>query len=384
MRFVFLTLFCGLCCLPVQAQSLGPSVAKFGFDYFRRESGNEKNVVLSPLSIHAAFSMLALGAREESYEEARRVLRLPSNFTKEYSEFLETLSPEVGTLKLASNVWPSASFKLHPSYLSDALKAFAAQPESLDFNEPEAARKTINAWVEERTEELISELIPAGGITEATDLVLSNALYFQGQWVTPFRESMTKEQTFYSPKGELQVPTMRGVVAGRYYGDENLELVSLPYEASSLSMAFFVPRSKNGWSKLRGRVERTLLAELERSGEKRLDLCLPKFKVSQESEPIATLKSMGMISLLGSNPNLEGLSPQGGLQVSDCFHQAVVEVDEKGTKAAAATAIVTFRSVSTPEYDHSVRIDRPFFFAIYHRDTLALLFVGQVLDPLEQ
>lgn len=384
MRFVFLALFCGLCCLPVQAQSLGSSVAEFGFDYFQREAEDDKNVVLSPLSVHAAFSMLALGAKEETYQEALRVLHLPSTFAEEYGEFLDGLQPQVGSLKLANKVWPSKSFQLEPSYLTKSLRAFSAQPESLDFKETEAARRAINAWVERRTESLISELIPPGGITSGTDLVLSNALYFQGQWATPFREKNTSQQTFHSPKGEIEVPTMYGGVAGLYYGDEELEAVSLPYEGSSLSMAFFVPRSGRDWAKVRHKVGPEILADLEKSGgsegSKKLEIWLPKFKLSQESEPLKSLKSMGMESLLGTKPNLSGLSPQGGLQVSDCFHQGVVEVDEKGTKAAAATAIVVFRSA--PEYAHSLRIDRPFFFAIYHRDTLAPLFVGQVLDPL--
>jgi leukocyte elastase inhibitor len=385
MRCLLTLFFLGLLAGAGHAESPGRAVSDFGFDYFG-QTAEAENMVCSPLSIHAAFAMLNLGAAGDTQAEAAKVLRLSDSQTRSYASYVKDLTPEVGQLALASRLWPSVNFQLKQSYLQDCASSFGAAPESLDYKNSENARQTINKWVSEHTQQEIEELIPR--LNAGVSLVLSNALYFKGQWAQPFHEQGTAPGPFQTPNGTVQAPMMRGLFPALYFQNKDLEVVSLPYLESNLAMALILPRQNDGWKTLRKDLTNELLYQVEDSQSKpgmgsdrigKMQITLPKFKVRQESQPLTTLRSMGMTQLLSANPDLSRLSESGGLFVSDCFHQAVVEVDEKGTKAAAATAIVVTRS--TPQVRATVHFDRPFFFIVYDRENLAPLFIGRVTDP---
>lgn len=376
---ILLVLFLVLLCLPpVQAESPAEAVSQFGFDYFRHCKGDE-NLVVSPLSLHAAFSMLCLGTDGETRLQSLDVLGLNKNYGRDYRDFLRTLRSRKGSLSLASRVWPSQSTQLLNSYSKACLEAFGADPVPLDFRKPEAARKIINAWVSERTQAMIEELIPPGGLAADTSLALSNALYFEGQWANPFNQRATRPGSFQTPKGAVEVPMMRGSLKASYTSNENFHLLSLPYEDSPIAMAVLLPKRPDGWRRLKSKVGEHLLRKLHQSEIEptKISVTMPKFKVSQASKPIPLLQDLGLTNLLSAGADFSRLTSTQGLQVSDCFHEAVVEVDEKGTKASAATTIVMTRSVPR----QSVVINHPFFFAIYDRQSLAPLFLGQVTDP---
>lgn len=382
--FLTLTLLLSLWTLAL-AESPRKNTEGFGFRYFRATK-DQGNVVCSPLSLQAAFGMLALGAEGESRQEAWSVLGLDDEYVKNYSETVESLTPTVGQLSLASRLWPSNRIKLKPAYNKACEQAFGASAEPLNYGHPESARKRINEWTSKRTQGLIEELIPPRGIDSTTALVLSNALYFKGQWQHPFREELTKPGTFHAPDKKLELPFMNSLVPAAYRKTENYIAVSLPYEGSDLAMAFIMPSGEQAWQQTRADLNSDFLLTLEKNGGShglggggKIQLTLPKFKVRQESRPLDLLRSIGLKQLLSSNPQLTALSDSKDLRVSDCFHQAVVEVDEKGTKAAAATAIVVTRSM--PRVKATVVIDRPFFFAIYQRSSGAPLFLGQVTHP---
>lgn len=381
MRFllVALTLFCFSG--PALGQSVGDSVAKFGFEYFQSMPA-DTNAVVSPLSIHAAFSMLALGTAGTTESQTLQVLKLKPGFAKNYSVFLESLQPEVGEFNLASRVWPDKRFQLTEEYKKLCSQAFQAAPKNLDYDNPEPARKTINDWVSQKTNGLIPELLPPKSVDSSTELVLSNALYLEAQWVNGFRPEATRPASFQTPKGKVEVPMMHGRVNGLLYEESGLQAISLLYKNCPIAMLVAMPESD--LAKARGKLNKSLLNKVEmaamKTGPSAVNLSLPKFKIKQESKPLRALKEMGMTQLLGSSPNLSRLTKDSkGLVVSDCFHEAVVEVDENGTRAAAATAITITRTGAIQV--KQLTIDRPFFFVLYHRTSLAPLFIGQVTDP---
>ena len=382
MRFFLVGLLLFLSWSPGSAQTVGDSVADFGFDYFQRMAGDE-NTVVSPLSIHAAFSMLTLGASGSTESQARKVLRLQPGFPANYKLLLSSLQPKgEGKFSLASKVWPSRDFRLTEEFTKLCAQSFDATPEVLNFGEAAEARDIINSWVSERTEGLIPQLLPPQSVKSSTELVLSNALYFEASWSNGFRPD-SPQGTFYTPTGEVKTPMMSGIVRGLYFQNEEMEAVSLPYEGCPVAMMVIVP--KDGLSQGRESLSKELMTEVEmgalRGGSLKMDLSMPKFKVSEASKPLPILKEMGMKQMLGSDPDFSRLAEDAkGLAVDECFHQAVVEVDENGTRAAAATAIATTRGVPK-DPPKQVVIDRPFFFVLYQRSTLAPLFIGQVVDP---
>lgn len=362
------------------------AVEKFGYRYLALQEG-DSNIAFSPLSIHAAFAMLCMGAGTDTYKQTREALHLEENFASPYKALLKSFKPEGSKLSLAARLWPSNNFTLLKSFEERCRSVFGAEPELLDYSKTEQARSTINAWVADITEQQITELIPKGGVDSQTTLVLSNALYFEGPWDKPFPEKKTGPSTFYAPEGAKEVPTMQGRFIPIYYDEDDFTAVELPYEDWTYAMAIVVPRSPEGWRTLGQNLPEHLLQNLRSAREglteadysfRKLELRLPKFSIKQASEPIPLLRELGMKSLFNA-PDLSRMSPESGLRVGNCFHQAVVEVDEKGTKAAAATAVVVLRAA--PRVVKTVVVDRPFFFIIYHTETLTPLFMGRVVDP---
>ena len=370
--------------LPSFAQTAGDSVADFGFDYFSRVA-KDGNTVVSPLSIHACFAMLTLGTAGPTEAESLKVLRLKPGFEQGYRHLLQGLrfapdpqSGEGGQISLASRLWPSRKLKLKARFLELCKATFGAAPESLDFGNTKAARRRINEWVSQETQKLIPELLPPGALDSSTDLVLSNALYFKAQWESAFDPAHTRPGPFHTPSGDLEVPMMHGQLDGLFYQTSEMTSVSLAYKGGPFAMLFVAPKSS--LAECRTKLSKNLLSEVEKSamgGGGRISVTLPKFTISQESDPLPTLRAMGMVDLLGAGPDFSRLAENSrGLSVDKCFHQAVVEVDESGTKAAAATAVVMVRSPMP-----TIVLDRPFLFVLYHRSTLAPLFIGQVVDP---
>ncbi len=370
--------------VPTLAQTAGDSVADFGFDYFSRVA-KDGNTVVSPLSIHACFAMLTLGTSGPTEAESLKVLRLKPGFPQGYRHLIQGMrfapaprDETPGQLSLASRVWPSSKLKLKASFLELSKETFGAAPESLNFADTKAARRRINEWVSRETQKLIPELLPSGALDSSTELVLTNALYFKAQWESAFDPAHTRPGPFHTPSGKIEVPMMHGQVEGLFHQTSEMTAVSLAYKGGPFAMLFVAP--KNGLAEGKTKLSKSLLSTVERNamgGGGKVSVTVPKFTISQESDPLPALRAMGMGQLLGSNPDFSRLAENpGGLSVDKCFHQAVVEVDESGTKAAAATAVVMVRSPMP-----SIVLDRPFFFVLYHRSTLAPLFIGQVADP---
>ena len=378
---------------PLWAESLGDAVSDFGYKYFRSLNTEEGNTAVSPVSIHAAFAMLTLGSSGKTREEAEEVLRVNDAEIRQYQDFMKRLKPESDPLSLACRLFPTESLKLSTDYLQSSKESFGAAPQALNYSVPESARQTINEWVSDNTGKLIEKLIPLNGINKSTELVLANALYFKGRWQEPFIEPMTRPGTFHSPSGDLEVPMMSGDLSyALYHIDNSFQAVSLPYAESNLAMAFVMPLTTDDWSATQRRLGPELITQLEKSSRENGDydfplpkvrVTLPKFKVAQDSKPIPLLRLLGLNRMLGGSPELGRLSETPtGFTVTECFHQAVVEVDEKGTEAAAATAITVARSM--PQILAQVVINRPFFFIIYDRESSAPLFIGSVSNPKQE
>lgn len=365
---------------PAVAQDVGSALNRFGFDFFL-QTHDKGNAAYSPLSIHAAFAMLTLGTGGATREESLEVLGLSESSLAGYQDFVNKLDPGPGKLSLASRLWPSTILSLKPGFVGSCEKVFGSGLQQLDYSKPEAARGVINGWTAEHTNDLIKELVPPGGVTSDTVLGLSNALYFKGSWQYPFREHDTHPGIFHAASGDKEVSFMRAVHYTEWAINEDYQAVSLPYEDSNLAMAVVMPYSQDSWQSVKERLGSKILPRLAASGrsvEDPVELLLPKFKVSASSKPLGILGKMGLNLMLGNQPDFSAMADGGGLTVDECFHQVVVAVDEKGTEAAAATAVLVLRGV--PHTEHTITIDRPFFFVLYDQQSLAPLFLGQVVE----
>jgi len=368
----------------------------FGLELWKRlpASGNQ---VFSPASITTALAMTWGGAGGETAAQMRKVLHFqgsPADVMKASGDLSASLTDPKRpvTFRVANRLFGEAGFPFEPAFLAATRAAYGAPLEPLGFAAaPDRARVHINHWVEGQTEKRIRDLIPSGGITEETRLVLANAIYFLGDWQSPFEKESTRPQPFHvSSTGKKDVPTMNQSAAFRHARGHGLAVLELPYKGGQMSMLVLLPEAVDGLAGL----EKDLTAEgLDRLvgalAPTRVAVALPKFEVDpQGSLPLADhLKAMGMpLAFDRRRADFTGIAnpknPDDRLSIGNVFHKAFVKTDEKGTEAAAATAVVMMRAAGMPAPPPvTFTADHPFLFLIRDTASGAILFLGRVADP---
>ena len=373
----------------------GPAVVKgntdFALDLYRELRDTEGNLFFSPYSISTALAMTYAGARENTAKQMADVLHFPSGQNKVHPAFgqLETLLNEIQTqgdirLNVANSLWPQEGYPFLEEYLALVKKHYGVVITPLDYQRAaEKARKIINQWVEEKTKDKIKNLIQPGVLDAVTRLVLVNAIYFKGNWAIQFDEKWTKDDTFYLLSGRtVQTPLMTQKEEFPYGDGEFLQVLELPYVGESLSMIVLLPNEKDGLPQLE---KQLTAANLERwtSGlrKQKVKVFLPKFKMTSQFSLSKTLVGMGMGDAF--NPNKANFSGMDGrlnwLYIGAVLHKAFIDVNEEGTEAAAATAVVMKIRMAAPP--PTFKADHPFIFFIRENTTGSILFLGRVMDP---
>jgi serpin B len=367
----------------------------FAADLYQQLRGEEGNLFLSPHSISVALAMTYAGARGETAEQMADVLhftRPDGDLHPAFNALDLRLTPpedadeEAFALHIANSLWAEKDYTFREAFLDLLAEHYGAGLRLVSFKTAyEEARIAINEWVEEETEGRIEDLIPEGGVNELTRLVLANAIYFNAQWAHTFPEDNTKDGTFTTLEGsEVTVPMMRWSEPQRvpYAQGDSFQAVELPYLGGQASMVIIVPdagqfadfeRALTG-AQLQGIVE-----SLETRG---VALTMPTFEYKAEFSLAKTLQAMGMTDAFSEeNADFSGMDGTRELLITDVFHKAFVSVDEEGTEAAAATAVVVGIESMPPVTDAELTLDRPFVYLIRDTETGAVLFLGRVVDP---
>jgi len=365
--------------------------AQFGFDLYGQLRGQDGNVFFSPYSISTALGMTYAGARGPTATEMATVLRFPLTGHRLHEAFARVSRDvsRVGAggkaeLSVANALWPQTGLPLDTAFKKTVESLYGAGLTPLDFRKsPEQARITINAWVEQQTRDRIKNLIPEGAIGSDTRLVLTNAIYFKGVWKHPFPDQATRNDAFTLSTGEKvsDVPFMRQSGQLPYLDAGTFQALELPYRDDELSMIVLLPRQAGGLAELEATLTAKNLADvLARMTVRRVDVTLPRFKVTAEFRLRETLSRLGMPLAFSNTADFSGVAKGDRLKLSNLFHKAYVEVNEKGTEAAAATGGVVIPT-SAPQKE-LFRADHPFFFVIRENGTGSLLFVGRLANPL--
>lgn len=361
-----------------------------------RLSAGETNMAFSPTSIMLALAMTSGGARGETAAEIDALLRLGDDparvralLGREQRLLLRAGGAEGVQLAVANRLFGERSFEFRPEYLEWTAAEFGAPLEPVDFRGAfEAVRGRINAWVAEQTHDRIPVILPPGSIDAGTSLVLVNAIYFKGRWALVFEESATQPRPFTLADGtQIETPTMEAKDDFGYAARDGVQLLELPYAGSELSMVVVLPaagEAPDPW------LTAANLEALGRLPVQEVEVRLPRFRIDPP-EPRAIeedLKALGMRrAFAAGRAEFEGIAvpptPETGLYISRVFHRAFVEVNEEGTEAAAATAVVMAPGGAPPMPREPLRFhaDRPFLFLIREIRTGLVLFVGRVGDP---
>lgn len=360
----------------------------FGFDLYQKLKDQEGNLFFSPYSISTALAMTYAGARGRTEKEMAAVLHFPpgqellhSSFAKLESELKAIQDKGHLKLSVANSLWAQEGYGFLDSFFELNKKYYRAGLNFIDFRKAETARKTINAWVEEKTEEKIRELIKPGRINPSTKLVLCNAIYFHGDWLTQFEKKRTVAADFYlAPKKTVKVPMMHKKAKVKFEDFGDFSGIELPYAGKDLSMFIFLPKEINGLAGLEKNftaenVEKWLNA-LSSTEEREVLIGLPKFKTACEFELRETLSAMGVPSAFSPRAaDFSGMTGKKDLYISEVIHKAFIDLNEEGTEAAAATAVILRCS------GVMFRANHPFIFFIREKQTGSILFIGRIVNP---
>jgi serpin B len=359
----------------------------FGFELYHRYRTGDDNLFYSPYSISTALSMTYEGARGETAEQLRSIF----HFTEEDSERWRSNAriynilngrEEAYQLHTVNALWIQMDYPIKEEYIEAVENYYGGSAEGLDFvGKPDESRTIINDWVEVRTNNKIKDLFPPGSIDPLTRLVLTNAIYFKGDWLKAFNPDKTTKEDFHLKDGEkLEVDMMRMDEATfNYTQTEDLQILELPYKGKEISMIILLSKDNNlddVEEKLDYNIYREWIKGLHAT---KLKVHLPKFKLETKYFMNQDLSEMGMPLPFTSSADFSGMTEDDDLLISKVIHQAYIEVDEKGTEAAAATGVAVGLS-SMPSLK-VFKADHPFIFTLQDRETGVILFMGRVMKP---
>lgn len=369
---------------------------RFALDLYARLRERPGNLFFSPYSLSTALAMTAAGARGETARRMAEVLHLPADPAQAGAGFGALVArvngpggqePGADTLVAANALWLRAGQAFLPGFLETVQTRYAAGLFPVDFAaDPEAARETINRWVEIQTRDKIRDLIGAGVLRKDTSVVLTNAIYFKGAWRSPFQESRTrKDATFHAAGGrDLTVPMMAQTGSFAYLDGGTFQAVELPYQGDGRVMTVLLPKEADGLGALEGSLtEASLAGWLQGLAGRRVNLEVPRFRLSQGFDVRDALEALGMADAFDpARADFSGMTGRRDQALSAVLHKAFVEVNESGTEAAAATAVVmkmTMAAAQPPPV--TFRADHPFLVLIRDRESGSVLFLGRVVDP---
>jgi serpin B len=373
-----------------ETEAASGSVNAFAIDLYKQIRKPAENLIFSPYSISMCLAMAYAGARGETESQMAKALHFSMGQAK-ITKALGGVNEQVRTagegknaeINIANALWAEQSFPLLKEFVESVRVNFQGELRSVDFqHQPEPVRNTINKWVEEQTKDKIKDLLAPGTFTEDTRLVLTNAIYFKGLWEWQFKKELTKEASFFLLDGkEIKVPTMGQTEFFGYAEESDLQVLEMPYKDKELSMIVLLPSKQKRLEDLEQALTVDKLGQwIGKLRTQRVEVYLPRFKMTSEFELATALAGLGMRDAFSSaDADFSGITGAKDLYIEKAIHKAFVEVNEEGTEAAAATAIEVTKGVA-PWLPMFVA-DHPFLFLIRHKPSGTILFLGRVTNP---
>ncbi len=375
--------------IPSKGAILKGSIS-FALDLYSQLRKDEGNLFFSPHSISTALAMTYAGARGNTEKQMVQTLHFTLDQEELHPAFASIEAAlndvqEKGDIQLsvANALWPQKDYPLRKEYLALIKRYYGASITPLDFKkDTENARQMINDWIEGKTKEKIKDLIPAGMLDRLVRLVLTNAIYFKGNWASQFDENQTKEAPFHLLSGEaVNIPMMHQKQDFGYAEHEDLQVLKMSYVGDDLEMFVLLPKKPDGMKDLEEKLTADNLKKwIEKIFEREVIVFFPKFEMTSRFSLAKTLSSMGMPEAFSGKADFSGMTGTKELFIAEVVHKAFIAVDEQGTEAAAATA-VSMMKAALPPTTPVFKADHPFLFLIRDKNTGSILFMGRVWNP---
>lgn len=364
---------------------------KFAFDLFQQylsdETLSNENIFYSPISVHSALSMTYEGAKGDTADEISKTLYLDENSElrlPSYARIFNEINKgeENYSLSIANALWMQKDYPVKDEYKKVITDYYGGEARNLDFiDDTDNSRETINKWVEEKTTNKIKNLFSEGSINPDTRLILTNAIYFKGEWEIQFEPKNTQKETFFTFSGKNQEVDMMKLTGEsfNYMGDENVQILEMDYKGSDVSMIIILPR-EGKFEDVQKMLTLDKYTEWKKDMNiKEVNVYIPKFKIETETSLKKYLVNLGIKDAFEPGiANFSGIDGSQNLYIESVIHKAFVEVNEEGTEATAATG-VTVGITSMPQV-YTFRVDRPFLFFIQQKESGNILFMGRVGD----
>ncbi|OFX60850.1 MAG: hypothetical protein A2066_20325 [Bacteroidetes bacterium GWB2_41_8] len=362
---------------------------QFGFELFQKIEASldePKNTMISPMSVSLALAMVYNGAEGNTKKQMEEMLHkaglTPDDINQSYKDLVAGLAshdPRV-ELSISNAIYYRNNFPVKTDFITTNQNYYNAEVSGLDFTKTTQTLNTVNGWVKNNTKGKIDKIIEE--VKPSDIMYLLNAIYFNGEWKYQFDKKETKNLSFTKEdKTTVQVPTMTIENSFNYYNQQNFQLLEMPYGSGKYSMLIFLPASgKNTGDVISMMTTENVTDWISKLTEHKKKIYLPKFEFKFDNSLVDELKALGMTDAFG-NANFSGIADAADLVISEVMHKSYIKVDERGTEAAAVTGI-TVELTSMP-VDNSFRADHPFVFAIREKDTEAILFIGKVMNPVQ-
>ncbi len=366
---------------------------EFAFDLYKEVSKTGTgNIFFSPFSISTALAMTYAGANGSNETEMAKSMNFKPNtpdFHLSYGKYLKTLDKNAKgniQLRIANRLWGEKTYTLKPEFISLNKEAYNSPLQKMNFiGSPDGSRMEINAWVEKQTEQRIKDLIPPGAITTDTRLVLTNAIYFKGDWLYQFDKKNTRDKKFNLADGStIKTPFMNFEGALNYAENDLAKMIRLPYKGEKQSMIIVLPHETKNLTRVEEQMNASTFASVLYAQQPEVILALPKFKLTVPLGLNGYLQNLGMHEAFNAGADFSKMTPSNDLWISSVVHKAFIEIDEEGTEAAEATAVImTIESVGphTPPKPKEFIADHPFLFYIIDDETQSILFMGRLMEP---
>jgi len=380
--------------ITADTRKVADSVNKLAIDLYGRLSKQDGNLFFSPASISSALAMTYAGAAGGTEKEMITVLHFAETGLprERFHEAFGTLTSLLNSsnerggylLNTANRLWGQRSTRFQEDFLTLTREQYGAELMRVDFAKGEAARRVINRWVEKQTRDKIVDLIPGGVLNQYTRLVLTNAIYFNGAWEHEFSKEAPKEAPFYLSSGEkIETKMMHQQEDFRYAAIDGLQVLELPYVGHEISMVVLLPEKRDGLADLEGKLSaENVQGWIFLLRKREVKLQLPKFKLTSQFQLSSELKALGMTTAFSDRADFSRMSTDERLKISEVLHKAFVDVNEQGTEAAAATAVIIKATAAPiPQEPVEFNADHPFVFLLRDNRTGAILFLGRVVDP---
>ncbi|MBQ6277416.1 MAG: serpin family protein [Bacteroidales bacterium] len=373
--------------------SIVESNNSFTFDVMRNINKDDiskdgTNMFVSPFSIYDALAMAYDGAAKKTAKEMRSVMKFKKDQTESHDEFVKLLNEykkDNSVFTITNAAVAQKNYNFLDSYMK-CLKDFDATISQADFSKPEEradAVKKINDWVSKNTNKKITDLLSNNDIDELTRLILLNAIYFNANWSTEFKGEKTRQMTFYGKNSvEYVTDFMNGTQNVALSQSDDAQMMKIDYEKEKASMFIIMPKENVDIDKYISELDEQKFASLEKSMQNfKADVSMPKFKIESRFEMKKVLMEMGIKAAFTKSADFSKMNGKSNLLIDEVIHKSFIEVSEKGTEAAAATAVVVREKSMVMKDNPKVVINRPFVFVIRENKNNAILFIGKYVKP---